>query len=227
MAKESGRQLVGAAIQEFAGSLLMFLLSWPFVGVFGNTWTAWVAHFFFVMLSDVISGGAQVNPSVSVSMFVHGAISFPGMLVRIASQLGAAFVAFPMLEKLTPKYVGIGGPQLVQGVTPVMGAASEFTMAFLLLTLIYVACNVVGLPGQRPIIAAGVRGLIILGGKYSGPAMNPMVAFAWAWHTSTWKSFDHYLVYWVAPTVGGVVATVLFALLQAGFSAKEGKRKDD
>jgi glycerol uptake facilitator-like aquaporin len=41
------------------------------------------------------------------------------------------------------------------------------------------------------------------------------------------QSFDHYLVYWVAPTVGGVVATVLFALLQAGFSAKDDKRKDD
>lgn len=28
----------------------MFLVLWPFVGVFGNTWTAWIAHFFFVML---------------------------------------------------------------------------------------------------------------------------------------------------------------------------------
>lgn len=36
--------------QEFAGALLMFLVLWPFVGVFGNTWTAWIAHFFFVML---------------------------------------------------------------------------------------------------------------------------------------------------------------------------------
>lgn len=49
-AVESPRQLVGAAIQEFFGALLMFLILWPFVGVFGNTWTAWLAHFFFVML---------------------------------------------------------------------------------------------------------------------------------------------------------------------------------
>jgi hypothetical protein len=28
----------------------MFLVLWPFVGVLGDTWTAWVAHFFFVML---------------------------------------------------------------------------------------------------------------------------------------------------------------------------------
>lgn len=47
---ESGRQLLGAAIQEFAGALLMFFMLFPFVSVFGNTWTAWIAHFFFVML---------------------------------------------------------------------------------------------------------------------------------------------------------------------------------
>lgn len=129
--------------QEFAGALLMFLVLWPFVGVFGNTWTAWIAHFFFVMLvrrvvlawssgavactnerclfrfqptphlpflkppppfqiqrtrqCDIISGGSQVNPSVSVAMFVHGAISFPGAVVRIVAQLIAGIAAYPLL----------------------------------------------------------------------------------------------------------------------------------
>jgi hypothetical protein len=36
----------------------------------------------------------------------------------------------------------------------------------------------IGLPGQRPIIASGIRGLIYHGYK-TGPAMNPMIAFAW------------------------------------------------
>ncbi len=133
----------------------MFLVLWPFVGVFGNTWTAWIAHFFFVMLvrvcwcccahtcavlcfalrllesgsagsressgdaglvktcscsiryqppspfyqpqCDIISGGSQVNPSVSVAMFVHGAISFPGAVVRILAQLVAGIIAYPLL----------------------------------------------------------------------------------------------------------------------------------
>jgi hypothetical protein len=58
-AVETPRQLVGAAIQEFFGALLMFLVLWPFVGVFGNTWTAWLAHFFFVMLVREERGGRE------------------------------------------------------------------------------------------------------------------------------------------------------------------------
>lgn len=46
---------------------------------------------------DIISGGSQVNPSVSVAMFVHGAISFPGAVVRIVAQLVAGIVAYPLL----------------------------------------------------------------------------------------------------------------------------------
>lgn len=109
----------------------------------------------------------------------------------------------------------------------------EFTLAFGLLTLIYLAITIVGLPGQvggwvgtkkhpyllarqsnpkpqshpagslihdttptlqipktppqRPVIAAGIRGLIVAGGKYTGPAMNPMIAFGWAVHTGAYK----------------------------------------
>lgn len=42
-------------------------------------------------------------------------------------------------------------------------------------------------PPQRPVIAAGIRGLIVAGGKYTGPAMNPMIAFGWAVHTGAYK----------------------------------------
>jgi hypothetical protein len=40
-------------LQELAGALLMFILTFPCTGVFGNTWTAWIVHFFFVMLVRV------------------------------------------------------------------------------------------------------------------------------------------------------------------------------
>jgi hypothetical protein len=46
---------------------------------------------------DIISQGSQVNPSVSVAMFVHGAITFTGTIVRILAQLFAGIVAFPIM----------------------------------------------------------------------------------------------------------------------------------
>lgn len=141
-------------------------------------------------------------------------------------------------------------------------------------------------PTQRPVIAAGIRGLIVAGGKYTGPAMNPMIAFGWAVHTGAYKvrirtdgralltssvlccwhlneaagsnrwamgekfktqrlasvtptckpllfdhhnhahtqNFDHYLVYWIAPTVGAVLATVLFAVFSASFLSDDAEK---
>ena len=63
-----------------------------------------------------------MNPSVSVAMFVHGAISFPGAVVRILAQLVAGCVAYPLLMKLSPSYVGVGGPALQDGVSTTTGA---------------------------------------------------------------------------------------------------------
>jgi hypothetical protein len=40
---------------------------------------------------------------------------------------------------------------------------------------------------QRPIIAAGIRGLVVLGGPYTGPSMNPMIGFGWALYNGNHK----------------------------------------
>ncbi len=42
-------------------------------------------------------------------------------------------------------------------------------------------------------------------------------------HLST-QNFDHYLVYWIAPTVGAVLATVLFAVFSASFLSDEAEK---
>lgn len=42
-----------------------------------------------------------------------------------------------------------------------------------------------------------------------------------------WQSFDHYLVYWIAPTVGAVLATVLFALVRASLVKEVASGKKD
>lgn len=49
----------------------MFILTFPCTGVFGNTWTAWIVHFFFVMLVRVVfvmnieHSGAQTVASLT------------------------------------------------------------------------------------------------------------------------------------------------------------------
>ena len=216
MGKENTKQLFGVALQEFAGFTLMIMCTFPFVATLGDTWAAWIAHFFLVMLCDVISGGAQVNPSVSVAMYVYGAISFEGMYVRIIAQLASCLIAFPLSRSLAPSYVDFGGPMIPAGVDAMTSAMSECVLTFFLLMVIYFASQIVKLPGQRPIIAGAIRALICLG-KFSGPAMNPAIAFGWAVYEggSSYLDINHYIVYWIAPTIGAVAAAVLFANLQA------------
>lgn len=216
MAKESTKQLVGVALQEFAGFILMIMCTFPFVAALGDTWAAWIAHFFLVMLCDIISGGAQVNPSVSVAMMVFGAIPFDGMIVRIIAQVIASIVAFPLCRELAPSYVDIGGPMIPAGIDVMTSAMSECVLTFFLLLVVYFASQIVKLPGQRPIIAAAIRALICLG-KFSGPAMNPAIAFGYAVFEGGNSHLDvsHYIVYWIAPTIGAVAAALLFANLQS------------
>jgi len=48
-------------------------------------------------------------------------------------------------------------------------------------------CTNINTKTQRPVIAAGIRGLVVAGGSYTGPAMNPMIAFGWAVQSGAYK----------------------------------------
>ncbi|CAM9149470.1 unnamed protein product [Heterosigma akashiwo] len=165
-----------------------------------------------VMLADFITVGSQVNPSVSVATWVYGWIPTNGMIVRILGQIVASFVVFPLVSMFTPSYVEMGGPQLDETASLTKGVLYEAGLTGGLLLLILVAATQLGLPAQRPVIAIGIRALIYVGAT-SGPAMNPMIAFGWAWFGGSSAEFwdvAHILVYWVAPTVGAVAGVLIW-----------------
>mmetsp|Transcript_9604 Transcript_9604/g.14447 ORF Transcript_9604/g.14447 Transcript_9604/m.14447 type:complete len:221 (-) Transcript_9604:55-717(-) len=197
---------VGIFMQEFFGSFLLLVLLFPFGSFLGDTWTGWIAHFFCVMLHDWTTNGAQVNPSVSFAVTVYGWNKPSIAVLRIVAQFLGGSIAFPLAHRLLPPYIQMGGP-LLGNTSLTDGFIWEFGLTFTLLMIVYSAATQVGLPGQRPIIASGIRSLIYYGGK-TGPAMNPMIAFSWAMYAAP-ESIDsnHFLVYWIAPTLGATVAT--------------------
>jgi len=152
-APESPRQLIGAFFQEFGGSILLIALLFPFGSFLGDTWSGWIAHFFMVMLADFVSVGSQVNPSVSVAMWVMEWIPLNGMVVRILGQVAASFIVFPLVSMFTPSYVEMGGPQLGEDISVTKGIIMEAALTGGLLLLILVAATQLGLPAQRPVIA--------------------------------------------------------------------------
>mmetsp|Transcript_31103 Transcript_31103/g.41136 ORF Transcript_31103/g.41136 Transcript_31103/m.41136 type:complete len:231 (+) Transcript_31103:82-774(+) len=228
-APESPRQLIGAFFQEFGGSILLIALLFPFGSFLGDTWSGWIAHFFMVMLADFVSVGSQVNPSVSVAMWVMEWIPLNGMVVRILGQVAASFIVFPLVSMFTPSYVEMGGPQLGEDISVTKGIIMEAALTGGLLLLILVAATQLGLPAQRPVIAIGIRALIYVGAT-TGPAMNPMIAFGWAWFGGSSAEFwdvSHVLVYWIAPTVGAVVGVLIWKQIEFLFEKLFPKSKSD
>jgi glycerol uptake facilitator-like aquaporin len=59
--------------------------------------------------------------------------------------------------------------------------------------------------------------------------MNPMIGFSWAFYkdSKTWLTAEHVLVYWLAPTVGAVVAAFLWKFVQGIVHGDTPKRKSD
>lgn len=120
-------------------------------------------------------------------MFVHGAISFPGAIVRILAQLAAGVVAYPLLQKLSPSYVGVGGPGLQDGISTTTGALAEFTLTFGLLTLIYLAITIIGAPGQVGASWVGWRERGREGGERGLEGCRKEMLMYGAWKLREWK----------------------------------------
>ncbi|KAG5189246.1 aquaporin-like protein [Tribonema minus] len=219
-------KMVGVFLQECFASFLMLVLLFPFGSFLGDTWMGWTAHFFCVMLHDWITGGSQVNPAVSIATTLYGWNTPASAAVRIAGQLVGGLAAFPVVARVLPPYVKMGGPML--NTTSVAdGCAWEFGLTFALLILVYVAATQIGLPAQRPIIAGGIRTLIYYGGK-TGPAMNPMIALSWAYYAAPASiNMDHFLVYWVSSTAGAIAATLLWKAVEPKRITEAGEEAKD
>ncbi|CAN0389475.1 unnamed protein product [Pylaiella littoralis] len=222
----ASQKSVGIFLQEAFGSFALLLMVFPFNSFLGDTWSSWIQHFFSVMITDYTNGGAQVNPAMSVGTFFYGWNDRSSLMIRVVAQMVGGFYAFPIMAKLLPSYAtaSMGGPTLAAGASTGEGMAWEFGSTLALILIVYAAATQIGLPGQRPVIATGIRALIHLsavkGGK-TGPAMNPMIATAWAvYDSSVTMDAQWFLVYWVAPCAAAVAGTLLWKSLEPKPKAK-------
>ncbi|KAK0600582.1 hypothetical protein LWI29_016336 [Acer saccharum] len=80
----------------------------------------------------------------------------------------------------------------------------------------YLCCSCDILKGPRSnivktwLLAMATVVLVVAGGAYTGPSMNPANAFGWAYLNKWHDTWDQFYVYWICPFVG--------AILAAGFS---------
>ncbi|KAM7265736.1 hypothetical protein ACFE04_003419 [Oxalis oulophora] len=62
-------------------------------------------------------------------------------------------------------------------------------------------------------IGAIVEGLSYIGGKFTGPSMNPANAYGWAYVQNWDHKWELYYVYWVGPLIGATLAGKVYAFM--------------
>jgi MIP family channel proteins len=156
-----------------------------------------------------ISGG-HLNPAVTAGIWVTRRINTIEAILYWAAQLLGATAAAWLLSAVIPESVWrpvvLGTPDLAADVTRVPAMVIEAAMTFLLVFVVY--ATAVDPRGAFNKIAGFAIGLTItmdalLGGPFTGAAINPARAFGPALISHHWANHG---VYWVGPLLGGVLA---------------------
>ncbi|CAN6926877.1 unnamed protein product [Brassica oleracea var. botrytis] len=187
-------------------------------GLHGITWAPLAITtfliFVYVSLFTVVFGSASFNPTGNAAFYAAG---IPGdtlftLAIRLPAQAaGAAGGALAIMEFIPEKYKHmISGPSLLVDVHT--GAIAETILSF----GITFAVLLIILKGPRRLLAKTLLlslatiCFVVAGSKYTGPAMNPAIAFGWAYMTSSHNTWDHFYVYWISSFVGALSAALVF-----------------
>jgi MIP family channel proteins len=167
-----------------------------------------------VSLTMGVSGGA-LNPAVTIGLYVSGKLHGQDVIPYILAQLVGATAAGGVLVVTFPSAIGNAvkwGAPTLNILTVSQGLGLEAAMTFVLMMAVYGTA----VDARAPKIGGLAIGLAVLtdvlvGGPYTGAAMNPARAMgpmiAGAFFPSYWW------IYWVGPVIGAVVAALLYKYL--------------
>ena len=155
-----------------------------------------------------ISGG-HLNPAVTIGFWVTRKIStFEAVLYWLAQLAGGVAAAY-LLRLVVPEdswqLVKLGTPAL-GGLSHSVGMVLEGIMTFFLVFVVFAtAADERGAFGKIAGFAIGLTVTmdILMGGPFTGAAMNPARSFGPALASQHWANHG---VYWVGPLSGGVLA---------------------
>jgi MIP family channel proteins len=166
-----------------------------------------------VMVSSTMAvSGGHVNPAVTLGFLATRRIDGRTAATYIVAQLIGAALAGLALKALLPgpmvRATIAGTPQIAGTITLPLAIAMEALLTFFLVSAVFAtAVN----PDAPKIGGFGI-GLtlffdIMVGGPFTGAAMNPARAFGPALTSGVWTG---HAVYWIGPIIGGVVAALLW-----------------
>ena len=151
---------------------------------------------------------AHFNPAVTVGFWMMRRIGFRELLLYWSAELSGAVVGVLSLQTFYGSVrldaVGYGATLLAPDVTVWQGVAIETVLTFFLMFVI--ASCVIQKQSQAGLyIGLTVVLCAVAGGALTGASMNPARSFAPALFSGRWT---HHWLYWLAPGMGAVVASV-------------------
>lgn len=166
-----------------------------------------------VMVSATMSiSGGHLNPAITLALLLARRIDGKNAGIYIVAQLIGATLAGLALKGLLPgpmvRATMAGVPHVAGSMTVPMAIAMEAVLTFFLVSAVFGTC----VNPDAPKIGGFGIGLtlffdIMLGGTFTGAAMNPARAFGPAVVSGVWTA---HAVYWVGPIVGGLLAALLW-----------------
>ncbi|HVM11101.1 MAG TPA: MIP/aquaporin family protein [Actinomycetota bacterium] len=214
------RKLAQRLVVEFVGTLALVFIG---VGAIISTQaggaliTVALAHglAIAVMVSATghISGG-HFNPAVTIGAWVTQRIRLTDALTYVVAQLLGGAAGAGLIRLAVPRdiwsAVNLGTPQATEVIGSGQAVLIEAILAFFLVWVIF--GTVMDPDGSFHKIAGLGIGLtiamgIMMGGPFTGAAMNPARAFGPALVGNFWTA---HWIWWVGPIAGGLVAALLY-----------------
>ncbi|KDP22725.1 hypothetical protein JCGZ_01827 [Jatropha curcas] len=173
----------------------------------------------FILVGAAL-GGASYNPTTTVSLYAaglkpSGSLSLKTMAVRFPAQAAGGVVGVKAILQAMPRTYRnlLKGPSLKVDLHT--GGLAEGILSFglcfsLLLVMVRGPKN---LWVKIWLVKAATAGLVVIGGKYTGPCMNPANAYGWAYANNWHNSWDLFYVYWICPLIGATSAAWVFRFL--------------
>lgn len=225
------KRLWKATCGEFIGNLILNFFvsgasSQPEDGVFKSL-SFGLSLFVAITIVGHLSGG-HINPAVTVAMLLSGRVSLIRSIFYIIAQcIGAATGTLAIKALLNEDFHnGLGHTSLADNITEIQGLGIEFFLG-LVIVLTFFGAYDANKPETRYLapFAVGMSGTLGHLGtlRYTGASMNPARSFGTAYATNNW---DSHWIYWAGPTLGSIIATILYTQILGKTSSTPSKLID-
>ena len=167
-----------------------------------------------VMIAATMNiSGAHINPAVTFAMLVTRRIGFTTAIGYFCSQMLGAYYGAWILSFFFPaglaQAVNFGIPALQNGMTYSGGIIVEAILTFFLVYAIFGSAVDERGPKLLAPFAIGLAVFIdiLVGGPFTGAAMNPARAFGPTLLSGDWTNHS---VYWIGPLCGSLLAALVY-----------------